>query len=250
MQIVTLRALADNYVFVLHHGDEAVVVDPGDARPVLEHLARAPARLAAILNTHHHADHTGGNAALLARFPAARVYGSAVDRGRNPTQTHDAGDGDTLTVAGLSARVLAVPGHTRGHLAYFFPAADGHAGDLFAGDTVFGATIGNLFEGTPAEMFRSLEKLRALPRGARIWCAHEYTRRYIDEAAALDPGNARLAARVRALAALPPEAPTVPLLLEEECATNPFFRWDAPDLTAHLGTAPGLPTFQRLCDLT
>ncbi|HEY3352579.1 MAG TPA: hydroxyacylglutathione hydrolase [Polyangia bacterium] len=250
MRVITLPALSDNYIFVLRQGDEAAVVDPGEAGPVLAYLAREPARLTAILTTHHHGDHVGGNRALCERFPGVVVVGSAEDRARIPGLTRGLGDGDEVAVAGITGRLLAVPGHTRGHVAYFFPAADGRGGDLFAGDTVFGGTIGNLFEGTPEVMFRSIEKIRALPSGTRLWCAHEYTRQYVREAAAIDPHNARLAARLRALDAAPPGAPTVPLLLDEECATNPFFRWDAPDLTAHLGTAPGLATFQRLCEIT
>jgi len=146
--------------------------------------------------------------------------------------------------------VLEVPGHTRGHVAYFFPDAAGDGGDLFSGDTIFGGTVGNIFEGTPEDMFRAVQKIRALPIGTRIWCAHEYTLQYVREAAGLDPGNARLAERLRRLEAASRAAPTVPLLLEEERATNPFFRWDDAALAAHLGTPLGEATFRRLCDIT
>jgi hydroxyacylglutathione hydrolase len=125
------------------------------------------------------------------------------------------------------------------------------SGDLFSGDTVFGGTIGNMFEGTPEVMFQSIQKIRALPPRTRIWCSHEYTLQYVRESARIDPGNTRLAQRLKRLeAAAPSRTPTVPLLLEEECRTNPFFRWDDPALTAYLGTQPGIETFRHLCEIT
>jgi len=253
MQIVTLRALSDNYIFVLldDTAPAAAVVDPGDAGPVLKYLHRTNHRLAAILNTHHHWDHVGGNAALIERFPGIPIFGGAGDRGRIPGQTAFLSEGDGFTVCGALARVLDVPGHARSHVAYFFPASEGDTGDLFSGDTIFGGTVGNLFEGTPDVMFRSVQKIRALPARTRIWCAHEYTLQYVREAAGIEPANVRLVQRLRALeAAAPSGEPTVPLTLDEECATNPFFRWDNPSLAAHLSTAPGIETFRRLCEIT
>jgi len=253
MQIVTLRALSDNYIFVLldDTAPAAAAVDPGDAGPVLKYLHRTNRRLAAILNTHHHWDHVGGNAALLERFPGIPIFGGAGDRGRIPGQTAFLSEGDGFTVCGALARVLDVPGHTRSHVAYFFPASEDNAGNLFSGDTIFGGTVGNLFEGTPDVMFRSVQKIRALPARTRIWCTHEYTLQYVREAAGIEPANVRLVQRLRALeAAAPSGEPTVPLTLDEECATNPFFRWDNPSLTAHLSTAPGIETFRRLCEIT
>jgi len=253
MQVVTLRAFTDNYVYLLldEAAPEAAVVDPGEAGLVLERLKSAGCRLTAILNTHHHGDHVGGNRALLKRFPGIPVFGSAGDRGRIPGQTAFLKEGDEIFVCGAKARVLDVPGHTRAHIAYFFAAGDGSSGDLFSGDTVFGGTIGNLFEGTPEVMFESIRKIRALPAQTRIWCSHEYTLQYVRESAGIDPGNTRLAQRLKSLeAAAPAHGPAVPLLLEEECATNPFFRWDDPSLTAHLATPPGFATFCRLCEIT
>jgi hydroxyacylglutathione hydrolase len=253
MQVETLSAFTDNYIFLLHEdtAPEAVVVDPGDAGPVLQHLQRTGRRLTAILNTHHHGDHVGGNRALLERFPGIPIFGGAGDRGRIPGQTAFLKEGDEIVICGSKARVLEVPGHTRAHVAYFFAGADDSAGDLFSGDTVFGGTVGNLFEGTPEVMFQSIQKIRALPPHTRIWCSHEYTLQYVREAAGIDPGNTRLAQRLRKLEVnAPSREPTVPLLLEEECATNPFFRWDDPGLTAHLATRPGIATFRRLCEIT
>jgi len=251
MRVITLRALADNYIFLLldEASPEAVVVDPGEAAPVLEYLQNSGRRLTAILITHHHGDHTGGNRDLLKRFPNITVYGGAGDKGRIVGQSVFLNEGDDITVCGMKARILAVPGHTKAHIAYFFPAAGG-SGDLFSGDTVFGGTIGNMFEGTPDVMFESIQKIRALPRQTRIWCSHEYTLQYVRQSADIDPRNARLIKRLKMLEAGASGGPTVPLLLEEECETNPFFRWDNPELAAHLSTEPGIATFHRLCEIT
>jgi hydroxyacylglutathione hydrolase len=252
VQVTTLRALADNYIYLLLNeaAAEAAVVDPGDAAPVLWHLQNSGRRLAAVLITHHHRDHTGGNAHLLKKFPGIPVYASATDRGRVAGQSVFLRENDEIKVCGANARILEVPGHTRGHIAYYFPTEE-NGGDLFSGDTVFGGTIGNLFEETPEVMFESICKIRALPRRTRIWCSHEYTLQYVRESAGLDPLNDDLAERLRRLesGALSGK-PTVPLLLEEECATNPFFRWDDPAFTAYLKKPPGLATFRHLCDVT
>ncbi|MDR1727785.1 MAG: hydroxyacylglutathione hydrolase [Acidobacteriota bacterium] len=251
MQVVVIPALSDNYIYVLLDEFEpqtAAVVDPGAAAPVLEYMVQAGRRLTAILNTHHHRDHTGGNAELLRHFPGIPVYGGAEDRGRIPGQTVFLRGGDEVAAGGVAAKVLDIPGHTRAHIGYWFSSETGH--DLFSGDAVFGATIGNLFEGTPDAMFRSMQNIRALPPRTRIWCSHEYTLRCVRESAAVDAHNPRLAARLRTLEATAGMGrPTVPLLLEEECLTSPFFRWDDPGLSRLLGTPPGLPTFKRLCEI-
>ena len=252
MQVITIPALSDNYIFLLLNDTvrEAAVVDPGVADPVLTYLQKTGCRLTAILNTHHHGDHTGGNRELLKAFPGIPVLGGSGDRGRIPGQTAYLEEGDEMVVSGVKARVLDVPGHTRAHIAYYF-AAGVDGGDLFSGDTVFGGTIGNLFEGTPEIMFESIQKIRVLPRATRIWCSHEYTLQYVRESAGIDPGNARLAKRLKRLeSSARSGTPTVPLLLEEECETNPFFRWDDPQLNEHLATVPGFATFRRLCDIT
>jgi hydroxyacylglutathione hydrolase len=252
VQVVPLPAFSDNYVYALVDGAarRAAVVDPGDAGPVLALLERDGLALEAILLTHHHGDHVGGVEALRRRFPAARVAGAGGDRARLPALTEEVREGDRVALLGREAAVIEVPGHTRGHVAFFVAGTAG-GGDLFSGDTVFGGTIGNLFEGTPDEMFDSLQKLRALPPATRIWCAHEYTLAYVREAARFDPGNARLVERLRALErrAASGDPVTVPLTLEEERATNPFFRWDDPDLLERLGAPAGRPAFRRLCEL-
>jgi hydroxyacylglutathione hydrolase len=251
MRVITIPALADNYIFLLIQdgSPELAVVDPGDAEPVLKYVQETGRRLTAILNTHHHRDHTGGNRALLKQFSDIPVFGGAGDRGRIPGQTAFLGEGDEIVAGSAKARILEVPGHTKAHIAYYFPSEAG--GDLFSGDTVFGGTIGNLFEGTPEVMFESIQKIRSLPRQTRIWCAHEYTLQYLRESSRIDPGNDRLAQRLRKLEAdASAGKPTVPLHLEEECDTNPFFRWDAPDLTSYLSKAPGISAFRHLCEIT
>ena len=250
MQVVTLQALTDNYIFLLlsSEGSEVAVVDPGDAEPVLQYLRDSGRHLTAILNTHHHFDHTGGNQTLLDRFPGTPVMGGAGDRGRIPGQTVFLKDGEEFVVCGEKARVLEVPGHTSSHVAYFFAGNTPH---LFSGDTVFGGTIGNLFECTPEVMFKSIQKIQSLPPETRIWCAHEYTLQYVRESAGIDPENKFLAERLRMLESSASSGrPTVPLSLKEECDTNPFFRWDNPDLNRHLSKAPGFDTFGYLCDIT
>jgi hydroxyacylglutathione hydrolase len=252
MKIITLPALADNYIFLLLSDDapELVAVDPGEAEQVFSYLKNSGRRLTAILTTHHHGDHTGGNRELLKHFPDIPVFGGAGDRGRIPGQTAFLNEGDEIVVCGARARILEVPGHTKAHIAYYFASGNG-SGDLFSGDTVFGGTIGNLFEGTPDVMFESIQKIRRLPRQSRIWCAHEYTLQFVRESARIDPDNARLANRLKRLeASAHARKPTAPLKLEEECNTNPFFRWDDPELTSYLSTDPGIATFRHLCDIT
>lgn len=253
MEVVTLHAFSDNYIFLLldPKAPAAAVIDPGDPAPVFEFLKLSGRRLVAILNTHHHRDHVGGNLPLLAEYPGIPVYGGAKDHGRIPGQSVFVREGDHFPVIGSRAGVLDVPGHTRSHVAYFIAEAGAEGGDLFSGDTVFGGTIGNLFEGTPDVMHRSIQKIRALPLSTRIWCSHEYTLQYVREAAVVDPENSRLARRLADLDAMDAQGrPTVPLNLEEECATNPFFRWDNENLARRLATRPGVETFRRLCEIT
>jgi len=251
MQIETLRALTDNYIFMILHEamPEAAVVDPGEASPVLRYLKDAGRKLTAILITHHHGDHTAGIKELVKHFPGVPVYGGSGDRGRIPGQSVFLREGEAVAICGEKARILEVPGHTKGHIAYLFDEDDG--GDLFSGDTVFGGTIGNMFEGTPEVMFESIRKIRTLPRNTRIWCSHEYTLQFVRESSSIDPENAVLAARLKRLEA---EAAfgkaTVPLRLQEECDTNPFFRWDDAGLCERFSTKPGIETFRHLCSIT
>ncbi len=246
MEIYRLPVRTDNYIFILHNpaDNTAAVVDPADAPPVLAKLNELGATLVAIFNTHHHGDHVGGNAELIQRFPAAEVYASEVDKGRIPKQTQALKEGDRVTFANRSAEVFFVPGHTSGHIAYYFaPAEPDELGELFCGDTLFAGGCGRLFEGTPEQMQSSLAKLRALPDQTRIWCAHEYTLSNLKFAVSVDAENKALLERLsQVTAARAQNQPTIPSRLGIEKATNPFLRWDNEALQAMAkpskGTAP------------
>lgn len=222
MTLVPLPAFADNYIWMLHDGRHAIVVDPGDAQPVFDALARHKLQLAAILVTHHHADHTGGVAALHSAT-GARVWGPA--RERIPEPFTPLSHGDVAEALGLRFQVIDVPGHTAGHIAYFLPAAPSQAPLLFCGDTLFSGGCGRLFEGTPAQMLSSLDALSALPGDSRVCCAHEYTLANLRFALAVEPGNGELTqynARCESLRAQ--GQPTLPSQLAIERQINPFLR--------------------------
>jgi hydroxyacylglutathione hydrolase len=234
MDIYRLPVRTDNYIFILHNpaDNTAAVVDPADASPVLAKLDELGATMVAIFNTHHHSDHVGGNRDLLKRFPAAEVYASREDEGRIPGQTHALQEGDCVIFANRIGQVFFVPGHTRGHIAYYFaPETPKDAGELFCGDTLFAGGCGRLLEGTPAQMQPSLAKLKALPDNTRVWCAHEYTLANLKFALSVDPDNEALVERFERVAiARQQNQPTIPSLLATEKATNPFLRWDNPAL--------------------
>jgi hydroxyacylglutathione hydrolase len=250
MRVLPVKAFEDNYAYLLvdESRHTAAVVDPGSAAPVREMLARGGLRLTAVLATHHHADHVGGIGELCDAFPDIPVIGGTTDRGRVPFQTVFLEDGEPLEAAGAQGVAIATPGHTRGGVAYHFPAPLG--GDLFAGDVLFGCTMGNLFEGTPEGMLQSLQKLRDLPERTRVWPGHEYTVTGVRDALRLEPANATLKARLAAEeAAMLRSGRTVPLSLDQERRTNPFLRWDDPALRSLLGTSDDLQTFRRLCEV-
>ncbi|MCP9831417.1 hydroxyacylglutathione hydrolase [Synechococcus sp. JJ3a-Johnson] len=225
-QVSLIPVLSDNYVFVLHGdpGGAAAVVDPAVADPVIAWLEARDLHLAAILHTHHHHDHIGGTPALLQRWPAAAVIASAADRARIPFQTQGVAGGDRFTLLGREVQVLAVPGHTAHHIAYYLPAVAGRD-ELFCGDTLFAGGCGRLFEGTPTEMHRSLQQLAALPEATRVWGAHEYTEANLRWAAAVEPG---LKAVVERLAQVQQQRaagqPTIPSSIGLEKATNLFLQ--------------------------
>jgi hydroxyacylglutathione hydrolase len=234
LDVVPVRAFKDNYVWTLRNAKHAAVVDPGEAQPVLDFLAREKLELAAILATHHHPDHVGGIAELLGRYRVP-VYGPR----KEPiaTLTHPVSEGDTVTIPQLGATfsVLDIPGHTRAHIAYY------GAGALFCGDTLFACGCGRVFEGTAEQMYASLEKLRALPDETKVYCGHEYTLANIGFARNVEPQNAALAAReVRDRRLSEAGKPTVPSTMREERATNPFLRCTEPavveSVNKYLGT--------------
>jgi hydroxyacylglutathione hydrolase len=247
-----IPALQDNYIVVLHDGQQALVVDPAVADPVLAWLEGRGLQLVAVLQTHHHSDHIGGTPRLLRRWPTAAVVAAAADRERIPFQTHGVVDGSRLRLLGRSLAVLAVPGHTRAHVAYHLPAPappaapladsqgtetprwDGQAfvfpaapgwGELFCGDTLFLAGCGRLFEGTPPQMHASLQRLAALPTHTRVWCAHEYTHTNLRWALRQRPEDPALRRRLDEVSRRRQEGlPTLPGTLLEERATNLFLR--------------------------
>jgi hydroxyacylglutathione hydrolase len=222
MKLIALPAFSDNYIWLLHDDRHALVVDPGDSAPVLAWLGQHPGvRLDLILVTHHHADHTGGLADLVERT-GAQVVGPALEK--MPVEARGLQQGDRLDWHGLSFDIHEVPGHTLGHIAFWAQPAD-QAPLLFCGDTLFSGGCGRLFEGTPAQMLDSLDRLAALPGNTRVCCAHEYTLSNLKFALVVDPDNQVLREYTQTCNALRQQnMATLPVPLSIERAINPFLR--------------------------
>lgn len=231
MNLIPLPAFSDNYIWLLHHNGRALVVDPGDAQPVLDALNQAGWVLDHILVTHHHADHVGGVAALMAAT-SATVYGPAHEK--LPIPVTPLSQGQSLSWQGMHFEVLDVPGHTAGHIAFVGQAPD-MAPVLFCGDTLFSGGCGRLFEGTPAQMLASLDRLSALPTDTLVCCAHEYTLSNLKFAVEVDPDNQDLRAYVSHCQDLRARGlPTLPSHLGLELQINPFLRSRLPAVRATL----------------
>ena len=227
MKLIPLPAFSDNYIWLLHDQSHALVVDPGDAQPVLAALQKFNLQLQAILVTHHHPDHTGGLAELR-QATGAQVFGP--ERELIPQPLTQLRDGAQVQCLGLTFEVIDVPGHTAGHIAYYAGVPE-QAPLLFSGDTLFSGGCGRLFEGTPAQMLASLDRLAALPDATRICCAHEYTLSNLKFARAVEPGNAALgdyAAAAQRLRAA--QQCTLPSNMLLERRINPFLRSRQPDV--------------------
>lgn len=220
LSILTVPAFDDNYLWIIHDSRHAVAIDPGDATPILAALQANQLELSAILLTHHHADHIGGVPALLAHRQVP-VFGPSNDHIASVTQKLQQGQRITVPDLELELDVIEVPGHTRGHIAYY--AAGQHW--LFCGDTLFAGGCGRLFEGTPSQMLASLDKLAALPDDTAVYCAHEYTMSNLRFAREVEPENQALLTRIRAEQEKRDQGiPTVPTRIQLERQTNPFLR--------------------------
>ena len=233
MRPSALPAFEDNYIWVLEDAGHALLVDPGDAAPVLA-AANEGLEPVAILLTHHHGDHIGGVPALLQRWPQLPVF--APGDARIPLDCQRVVDGDRLQLLDRPVQVLAVPGHTRSHIAF---VVDGH---LFCGDTLFSLGCGRLFEGTPAQMHASLQRLAALPADTRVCCGHEYTLANAAFACTVEPDNAALAARrAQAVGLRAIGQATLPSTIGDERACNPFLRCNVPGVRDAVATRLGRP---------
>lgn len=237
MQLHPLPAFDDNYIWVLQAGGQTLVVDPGQAGPVLA-AADAGLRPDAVLLTHHHDDHVGGVGKLLERWPGLAVFAPVDERISHATQR--VGEGDVVELCGHAFAVLEIPGHTRSHVAFHAPEGDGV---LFSGDTLFSLGCGRIFEGSPAQMHRSLSRLATLPGSTRVCCGHEYTLANAAFARAVEPGNGALTRRAEEAQAMRnDDHPTLPSRISDELACNPFLRCDQPDVVtaaaAHAGRHP------------
>ncbi len=231
IRVVHVDQLMDNYAYLVidEESGDAGVVDVAEADSVLAAAVAEGVQIVAILSTHHHFDHVGGNQDLISKLGAdkLRVFGYSADRDRIPGITDPLEDGEEFALAGLRGRALFIPAHTSGHIAYYFP---GEA-TVFTGDTLFAGGCGRLFEGDAAQMKASLERLSLLPDETRVYCGHEYTKGNLAFAATLEPGNKRLAQwRERVDELLNAGKPTVPTTIELEKATNPFLRSASPEL--------------------
>jgi len=233
LEIELVPAFSDNYIFLAYDRDEgiAAVVDPGEAAPVLKRLEERGLTLTHIFNTHHHMDHTGANLELKEKF-GLTIAGPKNEAARIPGIDIELGEGDRFTFGSHEAQIFDVPGHTAGHIAWWFDADEA----IFVGDTLFALGCGRLFEGTPAQMWDAMSRLRTLPPQTRVYCAHEYTMSNAAFAITVEPDNDDLIKRVADIKKMrADDIPTVPTTIGLEIATNPFMRADSAALQKTIG---------------
>lgn len=233
MAIIPVPQLSDNYAYLVvdDASGECGVVDCAEAGKVMAEVERRKLKLIAVLPTHYHFDHVGGNEDLVRAIPGLRVYGARGERGRIPAQTHPVDDGDTVEVGSLRGRVIGIPAHTNGHIAYHFPQLN----VVFTGDTLFIAGCGRVFEGKAQTMVESLAKLAALPDGTQVYCGHEYTEKNLRFALTLEPGNDALRNKYEWARKMRAEGKyTIPSTIGDEKRFNPFLRAGSAELRASL----------------
>jgi hydroxyacylglutathione hydrolase len=233
MAIHIVPQLSDNFAYLVvdETTRECAVVDCAEAGKVIAAARGLGLRIVAVLTTHWHADHSGGNQDLAAKLEGIKVYGASAENGRIPALTNPVADGDTIRIGALEARVIGIPAHTNGHVAYHFPQLEA----VFTGDTMFIGGCGRVFEGSAATMVASLKRLAALPDSTRVYCGHEYTEKNLRFALTLEPNNAALKARHAASIKARAEGKwTVPSTIGDEKQINPFLRTDSAELRASL----------------
>ena len=231
IKIQPIPAFKDNYLWLIHNGKDAIIVDPGDAVPVQACLNQYQLNLCSILLTHHHADHIGGVANLVSQYSSIPVFGPLADQqsGRISAITHGCQQGDSVFIPELTLYfdVIEVPGHTSSHIAFYCAGLS----SVFCGDTLFTGGCGRLFEGTPEQMVSSLHKLAALPTSTKVYCAHEYTLSNLRFASAVEPNNRALQTRYKDVCTAREKGlSTVPSQLDLELQTNPFLRCTSPEI--------------------
>jgi hydroxyacylglutathione hydrolase len=229
MAITIVPQLSDNFAYLVSDdaSGECAVVDCAEADKVLAAVKQHQLRLTAVLTTHWHGDHSGGNADIVAKVPGLKVFGASAENGRIPALTNPVADSDKFKIGSLEARVIGIPAHTNGHVAYYFPQLK----SVFTGDTLFVAGCGRVFEGKAATMVDSLGKLAALPNDTKVYCGHEYTEKNLRFALTLEPNNQRLKAKHEWSKKIISEGGfTVPSTIEDEKLTNPFLRTDSAEL--------------------
>lgn len=228
IHIDPIEAFQDNYIWLIHNDQNSIIVDPGDAGPVISALERKNLNLVAILITHHHADHIGGVMALQEKYPHIKIFAPQKDKYDFVNISLKNGDEINIPELQINYKIIEIPGHTQGHIAYYDKK------NLFCGDTLFACGCGKIFDGTHEQMYNSLKKISALPKDTKIYCAHEYTKKNITFALSLDPDDTNLKLRKALVSNM---KNTIPSSLEEELKTNPFLK------------CTSLEAFKRLRDL-